>query len=106
MDGINTATKGNQINNWNETDTSDAAFDPGKLITSESFDLEIYQKTGTTASDIILVAKLRDCRMTRKGGGINKRGILVESMSFNAILLDHGNVGSDAVSNSGDIDLS
>jgi hypothetical protein len=97
---------GNQINNWN-SGKSDAAFDPQKLITSESFDLEIYQKTGTGSTDQILVAKLRDCRMTRKGGGINKRGILVESMSFNAILMDNGDssTNGDIVGNSGDTDL-
>lgn len=98
-----TAVTGNQINNW-EDGKSDAAFDPSKLIVSESFDLEIFQKT-SAGEEQILVAKLRDCRMTRKGGGINKRGILVESMSFNAILLDHGSEGTDVVGNSGDTDL-
>lgn len=80
-------------------------FDPSQLITSETFDLEIFQKTATvaTASNTISVGKLRDCRFTRKGGGINKRGILVEQFAFNAILMD--NDADAAVGGSGDLDL-
>ena len=101
-------------------------FDPGLMIASTTFDLEIFQKftsatsgAGVTAPaaavaasgaaaavaaviGTTLVMKLRDCRCTRMGGAINKRGILVEQFSFNAILADSGGT---AASHSGDIDL-
>ena len=41
-------------------------------------------------------------RFTRKGGGLNKRGVLVEQYAFNAIVADDD---SFDVSRSGDIDL-
>ena len=76
-------------------------FDPARIICSETFDLEIFQTLcdGGTES----VGKLRDCRFTRKGGSINKRGVLVEQFSFNAILMD--NDSQVEVDNSGDLDL-
>ena len=76
-------------------------FDPARIICSETFDLEIFQKLcgGGTES----VGKLRDCRFTRKGGSINKRGVLVEQFAFNAILMD--NDSAVEVGNSGDLDL-
>ncbi len=77
-------------------------FDPARMIASETFDLEIFQKisggAGTEST-----GKLRDCRFTRKGGAINKRGILVEQFAFNAILMD--NDSDVEVGNSGDDDL-
>jgi hypothetical protein len=101
------ATTGNAIGSWNpgggNSGSSDKSFDPSKLLTSESFDLDIFQKT---EDGDLLVTKIRDCRMTRKGGGINKRGVLVEQMSFNGILQDNGDDANNVVGGSGDIDLS
>ena len=76
-------------------------FDPARMIASETFDLEIFQKLASSLTES--VGKLRDCRFTRKGGGINKRGVLVEQFSFNAILMD--NDSQVEVGNSGDLDL-
>lgn len=101
------AAAGNDVNQMN------GGFDPGSLIGSLTFDLEIFQKhtaagsvaaVGATPAVVgtTSVMKLRDCRLTRMGGGINKRGILVEQFSFNAILADSSNV---AVGHSGDQDL-
>jgi hypothetical protein len=111
------ATNGNSINQIG----IGGGFDPGLMIASTTFDLEIFQKftsatsgAGVTApaaavaggaSAVIgttLVMKLRDCRCTRMGGAINKRGILVEQFSFNAILADSG---ATEVGHSGDTDL-
>lgn len=92
-------------------------FDPFSILASASVDIEIYQKqttevanppgaaagTPVPAPETYLVAKVRDARFTRLGGGINKRGILVERMSFMGLLFD----GNDtSVANSGDTDLS
>lgn len=104
------AANGNSVDQINNAANSGGnagdGFDPQNLIASETFDLEIFQKTDNagTASTNISVAKLRDCRFTRKGGGINKRGILVEQFAFNAILMD--NDPAFPVGNSGDLDLS
>lgn len=80
-----------------------AGFDPARLIASETFDLEIFQKLASAST--ISVGKLIDCRFTRKGGAINKRGILVEQFSFNAILMNNDEVDANAAGHSGDADL-
>jgi len=77
---------------------------PGDMLASESFDLEIFQKfdkEGTTDSQKVI--KLIDCRFTRKGGAINKRGILVEQFAFNARFQEDD---SYTHAGSGDLDLS
>lgn len=76
-------------------------FNPKDILDSESVDIEIFQKQ-KDANVNVLVAKVRDARFTRLGGGINKRGILVERMSFMGLLFD----GNDtSVASSGDQDL-
>lgn len=81
--------------------TAGDGFDPARMIASETFDVEVFQKL--PGGDTISVVKLRDCRFTRKGGSINKRGILTEVFSFNAILMDND---ADVESGgSGDTDL-
>jgi len=99
------AANGNSVEQWQNATSSGGnagdGFDPSRLIASETFDLEVFQKlaSGSTES----VGKLRDCRFTRKGGAINKRGILVEQFAFNAILMD--NDSTVEAGNSGDQDL-
>jgi hypothetical protein len=100
-----TAANGNSVEQWNNAAGSGgnagAGFDPARMIASETFDIEVFQKliAGGTES----VGKLRDCRFTRKGGAINKRGILVEQFAFNAILMN--NDGDVEAGHSGDNDL-
>lgn len=81
--------------------TAGDSFDPARIIASETFDLEVFQKIA--GGDTESVGKLRDCRFTRKGGSITKRGVLTEVFSFNAILMD--NDADVQVGNSGDQDL-
>lgn len=101
------AQNGNSVEQWiNQPNAGGVAgdgFDPARIISSETFDLEIFQKFGGTTPGTESVGKLRDCRFTRKGGGINKRGILVEQFAFNAILMDNDPL--KAVGHSGDQDL-
>lgn len=103
--GMNgTITGGNGTGNWNFKNGGGNAsqhFNPGELLASQTWDLEIFQKT--EGADVGEVVKLIDCRFTRKGGSINKRGILVEQFSFNAIFKEDDSF-SAAVS--GDEDLS
>ena len=122
-----TGTKGNGLGNitGTSTETQSFQFDPGNMLTSASWDLVVYQKyatsaglTGTSAissgssTDAAAIAtgvsqlaiiKVADCRFNRKAAGINKRGILVDRLSFVGILASDE---SFAASPSGDIDLS
>lgn len=99
------AANGNSVEQWHNTagsgGTAGDGFDPARMIASETFDTEIFQKLANGGTES--VGKLRDCRFTRKGGAINKRGILVENFSFNAILMD--NDADVEAGNSGDLDL-
>ena len=111
-----TAAGGNGIGNWlfKSPVTANASdmMNPGQMLGSLTFDMSIYQKTEVdtgsqpstgTISDSQLVTTLTDCRLTRKGGAINKRGVLVEQFSFNAILQSDDTF---TASGSGDTDLS
>jgi len=86
---------GNGIGEWQitNTDTGDSHFDPSKLMSAETFDLELFQRIGPGASDIQDgpnggIMRCIDCRFTSKGGSLNRRGVLIEQFSFNAILAD------------------
>ena len=87
---------------------------PGNLLMSQTWDLSVFQKTqvaataggdtaATVTSNLDEFITIKDCRFTRKSAGINKRGILVDRLSFVGILADDESFDS---SNSGDIDLS
>ena len=99
------AANGNSVNQWNNTagqgGNAGAGFDPSRMIASETFDVEVFQKLANGGTES--VGKLRDCRFTRRGGAINKRGVLVEQFSFSAILMDSD--GDTATGHSGDADL-
>jgi hypothetical protein len=100
----NTAANGNSLGNWQLAETNQSAdygVNPGKMNASDSFTLDVYQKTPGEASDVNVI-KVKQVRFTRKGGGINKRGVLVEQYAFNAIFQDDD---VTATSPSGDDDL-
>jgi hypothetical protein len=120
------SSKGNGLGNVTGTSGENQSyqFDPGNMLTSSSWDLVVYQKyatgaglTGTSAiaggtADAAAIAtgvsqmgviRIADCRFNRKAAGINKRGILVDRLSFVGILASDE---SFAASPSGDKDLS
>ena len=72
---------------------------PGNLLTSQTWDLSVYQKTDGADTEFITIT---DCRFTRKSASLNKRGILVDRLSFVGILASDD---SFKASNSGDTDL-
>lgn len=85
-----TDENGNSLGNWNLAETgqtADYGVNPGTMNASDSFTLDIYQKTPAGAADVNAI-KVKQVRFTRKGGGINKRGVLVEQYAFNAIYQD------------------
>jgi hypothetical protein len=120
------SSKGNGLGNVTGTSGENQSFqfDPGNMLTSSSWDLVVYQKyatgAGLTGTSLIAggttdagaiatgvsqlgVIKVADCRFNRKAAGINKRGILVDRLSFVGILASDESFVS---SPSGDIDLS
>jgi len=109
IDGVKQT--GNSINNWEDTAAGNIGghFDPSRLLSSKTFDLEIFSKIpsdqaaagGASATESII--KVRDCRLTRKSGSVTKRGLIVDQFAFSAILAD--NDDETASGTSGDQDL-
>ncbi len=112
------AANGNGLGNVNYKTGGNAAseINPGQILISQTWDLAVFQKiasgtppitspaetnTGAPASGAVIT--ITDCRFNRKSAGINKRGILVDRLSFVGILAydDSFQAGT-----SGDIDLS
>jgi len=92
---------------------ANSQLNPGKILNSATFEIEIFQKTpgeniNTTSSDSDIAAitdvasaiKLIDCRITRRSGAVNKRGVFVESFNFVGILFNDDQ-GVDTGSSSG-----
>lgn len=79
---------------------------PGNLLGSATWDLAVFQKTQAGAASPVAeqpaVITVTDCRFTNKSSGLNKRGILVDRLSFVGILASDD---SFTATNSGDIDL-
>lgn len=101
LGAVNFATGGNGAEHIN----------PGNLLLSQTWDLSVYQKTQnatTTAGGTAVTTEaaefitIKDCRFNRKSAAINKRGILVDRLSFVGILADDESFDS---SHSGDDDL-
>lgn len=81
-----------------------AHFDPSKLLTSDTFDIEVFQKISNTAQNELV--KIVDCRMTRRGMQLNKRGVWVEQYAYIGLLLkDTSDAVTDQAANSGSPDL-
>lgn len=112
---------GNSVNNWNDSTAGNIGhhFDPANLISSKTFDLEIFSKVPTDTGGAVAanattgvaaiaastesIIKIRDCRMTRKQGSVTKRGLITDQFAFSAVLVN--NDDENAVGTSGDLDL-
>lgn len=88
--------KGNSVDRWNTKSSNIGShLNPGKILSSLTFDLEIIAKikptseTNTISTELESVVKVRDCRITGKTGSLSKRGLLMDQFSFNAILVDN-----------------
>lgn len=108
LPGVNAKGNGLGNANWKTGGKGSDQFDPGNLIISQTWDLQVYQKTAAgfdgkiddTANKVWVVT---DCRFNNKSAGLNKRGILVDRMSFVGILASDDSFTSGI---SGDTDLS
>lgn len=103
------STNGNSINEWQDTTTNSVVgdqFDPSKIISSKTFDLEIFSKLASdnpAGGPVESIIKIRDCRFTRKSGSVTKRGLIVDQFAFSAVLMNHDD--DTAAGTSGDVDL-
>ena len=93
-----------------EEGTLNSHLNPGQMLASGTFDLEINELlaplTGVGAGTVTGVFKIANCRLTRRGMTLNKRGVYVDQYAFVGILGgDNETVGSN-VTPSGFADLS
>lgn len=66
-----------------------AAFNPGNLLLSETFDIEVFdRRDGTASADGQSFIKISDARFERRSGGLNAKGMLQEQYTFNGILFN------------------
>lgn len=80
------ATDGNSPSKISTVDSNISThMNPAQMLMSKTFDLEIFQKVDQSGSTIG-VFKISDCRITRRGATLNKRGILVDTYAFVGIL--------------------
>jgi hypothetical protein len=59
--------------------------DPGQLLQSKTVDIVLFRKAvnaPTAAGDQEMIVTIKDARITRKSGSINKRGVMMESFTF------------------------
>ncbi len=107
MPGTNAGGNGLGKANWVTGGNGADMFNPGTLITSQTFDLAVFQKTaagvdGAISPAVNTVIVITDCRFNNKSAGLNKRGILVDRLAFVGILASDD---SFTAGNSGDTDL-
>lgn len=96
--------KGNAPENIEDGGSGNAQqhLDPAQLLSSQTFDLEIYEKRDNGETNVFTV---QDCRLTRRGMTLNKRGVYVDNYAYVGILATDKD-DTTAVGNSGDEDLS
>jgi len=80
--------------------------DPGKWLSSNTVDIELFERTindlAAAADTSTSVIKILDCRLTRRGISLTKRGVMSESFQFvGEIIQDSG----QAAAHSGKADL-
>lgn len=59
--------------------------DPGQLLLSKTVDIALFRKAvnnPTSPTDQEMFMTIKDARLTRMSGSVNKRGILMESFQF------------------------
>ncbi len=102
---VNVSPDGNGVGNWTKNSGQDLGsrilssgafgndgraqenFNPSKLQNGTFFDIEIYQKMPQDG-EIRGIARLRNVRLVRMDGRINKKSTLMEQFQFQAIYLD------------------
>lgn len=70
------------------------AFDPSKLASGTTFDIEIYQKT-ENGGNTIGVAKIRNARINQSDFRLTKKGAAVQAFTFVALYADEDSFVAD-----------
>jgi len=85
---------------------------PGQILTSSTFDMEIQQGTAQAAVDttgdattVTSVFKIQDCRVVRRGSSVSKRGVMVDSYQFVGVMAGDVDVAGNEAKTSGTLDL-
>jgi len=91
-----TAPAGNDSNNstLSKGTAPGDHLDPSKILISASFDLEIKEKNKDADTSVF---RINDCRITRRGASLNKRGVLVDNYAFVGILAGDADETTGAV---------
>lgn len=79
--------------------------DPSQLLVAHTFDLHIYEKVDGTAANDIRVVTIKDCRLTRRSGNLDKRGVLMDNYAFVGIIAGDVSGSEIDASQSGSTDL-
>jgi hypothetical protein len=89
-----------------ETTTLAGHLSPGDILTSETFDMTLYDKAASgNESDAVSILALTDCRITRRTGNLDKRGVLSDQYTFVGVLAGDKIESGIAATPSGDPDL-
>lgn len=85
--GIDDAQANGKGNNPSEIggtgDNAKMHLNPQELLASQTFDLDIYEQTEGTPNQVF---RIKDCRLSRRGMTLNKRGVITDRYSFVGIM--------------------
>ena len=84
--GIDTIAGSLGGNSFGGTSRVDQSFDPSKLHVPLMFDIEIHQKSANGETGIL--ARLRNCRLTGSDFKLMKRGLAMQTFTFQACYAD------------------
>jgi hypothetical protein len=80
------AASGNGVGKWGtENGAMSTHFNPGDLLTSQTVDIVLFRKETNDPSDTAgteMFKTIKEARLVRMSGSVNKRGILMESYAF------------------------
>lgn len=81
-----------------------AHLNPARMLASDTFDLDIFEKSESGEQSVI---RIEDCRLTRRGSTLNKRGVLTDQYAFVGILAgdsrDSNTVAHSSMTSGGDL---
>jgi len=105
----NPATTGNAPGAINIAEgTLNSHLNPAALLASGTFDLTINEQlagatgTGSTDENVFVI---KDCRLTRRGMTLNKRGVYVDQYAFVGVLAGDNETGTSSTALSSFTDL-
>lgn len=85
IDDVQATGRGNNPSEVGDGNGSNAKqhLNPSELLASETFDLDIYEQTDSSENQVF---RVKDCRLSRRGMTLNKRGVMTDRYSFVGIM--------------------